>query len=536
MKFRYYHFTLFLTMVSCCVWAQQPVLKAATFKVYIDSFNSNDNELYKQYYPNSEAWSFLAKNIPLFNCPDKQLEATYYFRWWTYRKHIKETPDGFVITEFLPAVDWAGKHNTINCAAGHHIYEGRWLHDSSILKDYIHFWFTKGGNIRSYSTWVADALFQYQKVKGDFTHAKNLLPDLVNNFAEWEKSNGSKYDLFWSNDDRDGMEMSVSGSGLRPTLNSYLYGDAMAISNISAMSGNNETAQKFLAKAQNIKQAVQEYLWDKGSNFFKVIPMNDKNDEVVDKGFENYGNKNVRELLGYTPWYMNMVDTGYAIAWKQVLQKGGFDAPFGLTTTEQQSPSFNISYKDHECQWNGPSWPFSTSITLTGLSNLLHNQTQPYITKNDYFSLLRTYSNAHARIKEDGKKVHWIDENLHPYTGDWISRTRLKTWRNNTWDKEKGGIERGKDYNHSTFCDLVISGLIGIQPQVDNRLVVDPLVPDNTWDYFCLDNLLYHGKIVTVLYDKTGKQYKRGKGFKVFLNGVERASAKGLQKLSVILE
>ena len=29
------------------------------------------------------------------------------------------------------------------------------------------------------------------------------------------------------------------------------------------------------------------------------------------------------------------------------------------------------------------------------------------------------------------------------------------------WPVDKGGKERGKDYNHSTFCDLIINGLIG---------------------------------------------------------------------------
>src|SRR5690606_41087738 len=52
-----------------------------------------------------------------------------YFRWWTYRKHLKRTPEGYIITEFLPEVPWSGKYNTINCPAGHHFYEGRWLQD-----------------------------------------------------------------------------------------------------------------------------------------------------------------------------------------------------------------------------------------------------------------------------------------------------------------------------------------------------------------------------------------------------------------------
>ena len=84
------------------------VLVASSFKHYVDHFNRDDEELYAQHIPNDRAWEFLAKNIPLFECPDKDIERTYYFRWWTYRKHIKQTPDGFVITEFLPKVGWSG--------------------------------------------------------------------------------------------------------------------------------------------------------------------------------------------------------------------------------------------------------------------------------------------------------------------------------------------------------------------------------------------------------------------------------------------
>src|SRR5712692_1348972 len=113
--------------------ANPVLLHAETFKHYDDSFNERDQELYLQAIPNARAWPFLSANIPLFECPDPDLERTYYFRWWTYRKHIKETPEGFVLTEFLPKVPWAGKYNTIDCAAGHHFYEGRWLRDRKYL-------------------------------------------------------------------------------------------------------------------------------------------------------------------------------------------------------------------------------------------------------------------------------------------------------------------------------------------------------------------------------------------------------------------
>ncbi len=92
------------------------ILKPENFRHYVDTFNTNDIEYHKQFINNSAAWSWLEHSMPLFECPDKQLEETYYFRWWVYRKHLKKTPDGFVITEFLPKVYWSGKHNTINCA------------------------------------------------------------------------------------------------------------------------------------------------------------------------------------------------------------------------------------------------------------------------------------------------------------------------------------------------------------------------------------------------------------------------------------
>ena len=131
----------------------------------------------------------MQRNVPLFDCPDKEIELTYFFRWWTYRKHLRQTPEGFVVTEFLPNVPWAGKFNTISCAAGHHFYEGRWIADPRYLTDYATFWFRGGGEPRRYSFWAADALFANHLVHQNTSMLTNLLPDLVKNFEAWEKTN-----------------------------------------------------------------------------------------------------------------------------------------------------------------------------------------------------------------------------------------------------------------------------------------------------------------------------------------------------------
>ena len=100
LKTKFWLFSCVFLNVALTASGQSGILKTENFKHYIEAFNQDDRELYKQEIPNEKAWDFLVENIPFFECPDKQLERTYYFRWWTYRKHIKRTPAGYIITEF----------------------------------------------------------------------------------------------------------------------------------------------------------------------------------------------------------------------------------------------------------------------------------------------------------------------------------------------------------------------------------------------------------------------------------------------------
>jgi len=133
-----------------------------------------------------------------------------------------------------------------------------------------------------------------------------------------------------------------------------MYGDALALARIAELSGQGDLAARFRKRAAEIKQLVQEKLWDKDAQFFKVLPRG-----------ENAKLADARELHGYTPWYFNLPDPPCSVAWKQIMDPQGFYAPFGPTTAEQRHPRFTLSYKGHECQWNGPSWPYATAVTLT---------------------------------------------------------------------------------------------------------------------------------------------------------------------------
>ncbi len=500
------------------------LLDAAGVSAWVDDFNRTDEEPHALTVPNQAAAAFLVANIPRFSCPEREFERTYYFRWWTFRKHIVRTPEGYVITEFLPAVPWAGKYNTIDCAAGHHAREARWLADPRIAAEYEDFWLRPGGGEpRRYSFWCADAVWQRLCVTGDSSQAIRLLPALIANFDAWtdhRDANG----LYWQVDDRDGMEASIGGSGYRATINSYQFGDAQAIARIAELAGQAEVARGFHQRAEAIRALVLGKLWDARAGFFKVRPRDDHGQQRP--------LNDTRELHGFTPWYMDLPGAAQAVAWKQLMDPEGFFAPYGPTTAERRSPRFALAYQGHECQWNGPSWPFATAVTLTGLANLLNGPAQDAITRADYVTLLRIYAASQRRTREDGVVVPWIDEDINPLTGDWISRTRLKSWSHGTWDAGKGGIERGKDYNHATFADLVISGLIGLRPRSDSTIEVNPLLPEGIWPWFCLDHVRYHGHWLTIVYDQHGDHFHAGLGLSLLVDGTVAATSPTLQKLT----
>jgi hypothetical protein len=66
--------------------------------------------------------------------------------------------------------------------------------------------------------------------------------------------------------------------------------------------------------------------------------------------------------------------------------------------------------------------------------------------------------------------------------------------------------------------------------------VVNPLLPEGTWDWFCLDRVPYHGHELTVIWDRNGKKYNRGAGFQLLIDGQRVAHSRKLSKLEAVLQ
>jgi DUF1680 family protein len=482
------------------------VLDADAFRHHVDFFNGMEPENIANYVPNSDSWAWMKANVPFFECPDQGFEQIYYYRWWTFRKHLKQTPDGFVFTEFLDQVGHSGKYNTISCALGHHIYEGSWLCDTRYIDDYARFWYVgnDGGlqpHLRKYSEWAPWALYRRYLVTHDSTLLRDLLDAFIADYEGWVQEKGTDTGLLWQYDVRDGMEESISGGrrvrNLRLPLNCYMYANALAIAKIAAMAGRDDVSREYADKASKLKSLINELLWNDDARFFEVR----RADGTL---------ADVREEIGFIPWYFDVSEPGREQAWQQLPDPQGFKAPMGITTAERRHPQFR-SHGVGTCEWDGAVWPFATSQTLTALANVLRDYRQSYVGKADYFDALLTYARSqHCRGKP------YIGEYLDEQTGAWL----------------KPDTDRSRYYNHSTFCDLVISGLVGLVPREDDTVVVDPLVPADAWDWFCLDGVPYHGRMLTILWDRTGRKYGKGAGLQVFADGVQIGQSDQLARVT----
>jgi mannosylglycerate hydrolase MGH1-like protein/glycosyl hydrolase family 65 len=276
-----------------------------------------------------------------------------------------------------------------------------------------------------------------------------------------------------------------------------MVANARAIEKISLLAERPDLNREFGTKRWVLDRAMNS-LSDDENAFYKV-----RNE---DGQFSD-----AREAIGFIPWMFDIGDFRVAEAWKQLRDPAGFWAPRGLTTAEQRHPEFR-THGTGTCEWDGAVWPFATSQTLTGLIKYLHGRNHPYVTKRDFFDAMKIYAASHTL---DGKP--YIGEYHDEKTGAWLI----------TGPK----AARSRDYNHSTFCDLVITGLVGLIPRDDNTVEVAPLIPKDAWEYFCLDNIPYHGQTLTIVWDESGAHYNRGQGLTIYASGQQIANSPKLSRL-----
>jgi len=506
---------------------------------------------------------------------------------------------GFVLTEFLRDVPWAGPHNTINCPFGHHIAEARWVREHAIVANYSLFWFRHPKAERRYTWWPAQSALEAFKLHGQLDTLRALLPHLEQEYWRWAKRSVVHPDgappCAWQAAHDDGEENSIGLDGCRPTINAALHGEANALAVMLRLSGEPAAqASRFDAEARRW-QAALDSLWHPELQFFVTRAHPAPPERRADISNRRtkvgclycYGRRpgpdacppdwpagrlvEVRELQGLTsPWYHGAGRPEHVVAFRQLRDADGFAATWGATTAERRHRCYNFSTW---CQtsWHGPVWPFESAKLGTALIAVLQDAKHreryaPSVGVSDFGSFLRTYSRMHTRgrAREVPAGEPFVGESFHGDDGYWLSRELM-------YQRKQGDRKRGDHYFHSSFCDLVLSGLVGLRVllpasadsstsavaaavEVERTwrdsgnegdtqvvtLVVDPLVEPSSPEavtYFFASAVHIQGVQVAVAYDGTATGARRYgiDGLAVWVNGVMVAHAPNLRRIFVRL-
>ena len=238
----------------------------------------------------------------------------------------------------------------------------------------------------------------------------------------------------------------------------------------------------------------------------------------------------VKEVIGVYPFYFGMLPwgKGYESAWGSILDPKQFWTTWPVASASKECPAYSQTHWPGDgraagCMWNGPTWPHANSLVMTAMARTLratrdHGVTDSPLRKEHLWSLFVSFTKAQYRDQDI--RQPWTGEFYNGETGGWKTAER--------------------DYNHSTWLDILIPELIGIVPRDDQVLEIDPLLPPDALGHFLLDGLRYHGHDVTVVWDaptpgSPDRYADRRKGLDVYVDGRLAASASRLSMLRVNL-
>ncbi len=495
--------------------------------------------------------SWFDANLAYFDCSDPWVRKMYYHRAYVLRKNMLEPKLGRLQWPTMSEGRWrSGWYpNVISYGAAHQVREARWLRDQRYWQGHLLTWAENAkpdGVYPShvtpkrpldgqYTDWISSTAWDGHLVHPDPALLSRVVDKLAANVRGWQRECDSDGDGLLSVDSHwwTGMEYQPSffyfsdykaAPGFdqpakrvnleRVDLTAYNYGNAVAVARIYRQIGQPGKAKEFDDLAAKIAGALVSKMWRPERRFFFSLRADD--DAVAD----------VKEVIGVYPFYFGMVPAGkgYESAWASILDPKEFWTKWPVASASRECPAYSQTEwpgdgRAAACMWNGPTWPHANSLVMTAMARTLRatrdNQvaTAP-LEKKHLWELFSSFTRAQFRNQDFA----------HPWTGEF-------------YDGDTGEWKTGeRDYNHSTWLDILIPELLGLLPREDDVLEIDPLLPSGSLDFFILDGQRYHGHDVSIVWDApaTSSPDRFGdgrKGLDVYVDGKLVGSAPGLSRL-----
>lgn len=486
---------------------------------------------------------------PHFECSDDILNTVWDYRWFILRHCMSNPRYGNLshVTEYegrshkvskLP-FDRNGWEFTklIPLSTPLHVTELRWHHDAETAHDIARGFFStadENGIARwsyvheygtSYSNFMVWAVYRMYLLDGDLAFVREMLPAMKRFVDGHIKVYGNERDRLQIeyNHDRTGKEYQPSywyfhrdedGSYpknpwdmsrytplKRVDRSVYHLLNVMGVSRLCALCGEEEAAAQYGKIAEELRKDILEKMWDPTTGFF------------YDLHYQTDEKAMVKNIVGVYPYWAEITDETQLRGMNYLFDPEHFAVGSAFASVSKECGAYRpeggwlgtFIKGRNGCVWCGPSWPYTTCITLDAIAR--QSKAHNHCFDDEFKTYLRQYCFEHFRDNDPHKP--YLVEHYNAETGEHLSDD--------------------VDYNHSYFAELVISHLCGIEVKED-RIVIDPV--DIGLRYWKLDNITVRGHQLRLIYSKGKARPEKGlpAGLHIFVDDREVFAADGLAK------
>jgi len=296
----------------------------------------------------------------------------------------------------------------------------------------------------------------------------------------------------------------------RPDYSAFFYANLRATAAAHRKQGQAQDAEWFENLAARCAKAICDKLWDAEDGYFYSI-------READGEFAR-----CCEANGLFPFAYGAVpdEAEYHRALEYLLDEDELLTPWPFATVSQHCPVFSAQpgywgtkKMSSLAMWNGPTWPYTNSILVEALGNLVRRHSQELVNAE----ILRAFMGKFARLMYEDAEL-----------GSPLVRE--------CYDGETGKGYGCPDYFHSSYNDLLVRFMCGVTPAAGAELVIDPLCAG--WSHFRLEGVRYQDHEISIIYESRPRKQAYqdvAAGLTVLVDGVVAAHAAGLEPVTVQL-
>lgn len=485
-------------------------------------------------------------NVPYIQTPEENIDKTVIYRWWLSRFNYLDANIPGNVLQYPTSIEGVlGYNNAIDLTIGMFIDDLKWMRDPTwSYGPWISAGETAGsqGQYRdnpadpgnwgaSHTQWISEAAWDSYMIHGGPANIAEKFADYASANAKGQfKINGRDTDNdlvidtnwnAWTGNDADAVSFDEhKGYALDRAESATEWAGAKAAAEAYRLSGNTDKATEMDEFAAKMKASYIKNLWDSKDKLVRHKWVNGPGAGKLAK---------YKEINNYTPYSVGMMpaegDADYA---------DDYEAALRLLADADQHPIF----------------PFATA-----------NQADDKLVREDgnkptnNFSIInsdlyfRAYQAAirkyHANDKDKQyvtpemyKKLLYWNAFAHYQGGDNRLPDQNEFWNNA--DTKNGGSIQYRSWIHHTQLGstnwTLIEDVAGMTSRTDDKIELNPIAMPG-WNYFTVNNLNYHGKNVTIVWDKDGSHYGGPAGYSVYIGdqGKDSELAFTVDKLSHVV-